>query len=80
MTAQTKNSKRTQREDTVEQPDERSRRHFLKVSSMLGLGVAFSPRTIADAFTSRTRTIQKEDTMTQRETLYAKFEGFEEKH
>jgi hypothetical protein len=32
---------------------------------MLGLAVAFGPRTIAEAFASRARTIQEEDTMTQ---------------
>src|SRR5258708_411430 len=50
---------------TMNQTDERSRRRFLKVSSMLGLATMFRPPTIADAFTSRTRTIQMEDTMTE---------------
>jgi pimeloyl-ACP methyl ester carboxylesterase len=49
----------------MNQTDERSRRRFLKVSSILGLAAMFRPRTIADAFTSRTRTIQIEDAMTE---------------
>ena len=50
MTAQTEKFKTTQREDTAKQPDNRSRRRFLKASSMLGLAAAFSPRTIGAAF------------------------------
>jgi uncharacterized protein (DUF1501 family) len=34
----------------MKQPDDRSRRRFLKGSSMLGLAVAFSPVTIGEAF------------------------------
>ena len=34
----------------MEQPDDRSRRAFLKASSMLGLAVAFGPATIGEAF------------------------------
>ena len=46
--------------------DERSRRHFLKVSSTFGLSVAVSPRTIVEAFTtSKNKNIQEENTMTQ---------------
>jgi len=48
------------------QPDDRSRRRFLKASSMLGLAAAFSPRTIAEAITnSNSRTDQMERIMTQ---------------
>ena len=32
----------------MKQTDDRSRRRFLKASSMLGLAVAFSPRSIAE--------------------------------
>src|SRR5271163_2637955 len=57
---------KTQKEDTMEQPDDRSRRRFLKASSMLGLAVAFSPGTPGEAFAdSQSKTIQEEDTMTQ---------------
>jgi pimeloyl-ACP methyl ester carboxylesterase len=50
----------------MKQPEDRSRRRFLKESSMLGLAVALSPGTIADAFAhSKSKTIQEEDTMTQ---------------
>ena len=34
----------------MKQPEDRSRRRFLKASSMLGLAVAFSPETIVEAF------------------------------
>src|SRR5271167_3893898 len=57
---------KTQKEDTMEQPDDRSRRRFLKASSMLGLAVAFSPGTTGEAFAdSQSKTIQEEDAMTQ---------------
>ena len=50
----------------MKQPGDRSRRRFLKASSMLGLAVAFRPRTTGEAFAdSQFKTIQKEDTMTQ---------------
>src|ERR1700694_305410 len=50
----------------MKQPDDRSRRRFLKESSMLGLAVALSPGTIADAFAdSKSRPTKKENTMTQ---------------
>src|SRR5499433_1744735 len=62
MTAQTEKSKTTQTEDAVKQPDDRSRRRFLKTSSMLGLAAAFSPRTIGSAFAdSKSKTAQTED-------------------
>jgi pimeloyl-ACP methyl ester carboxylesterase len=50
----------------MKQPDGRSRRRFLKASSMLGLAVTFSPATIGEAFAdSKSQTTQKENTMTQ---------------
>jgi hypothetical protein len=56
---------KTQKEDTMKQPDRSSRRRFLQASSLLGLAVAFSPAT-GEAFAdSQSKTIQKEDTMTQ---------------
>src|ERR1044071_5929363 len=47
------------------QPGDESRRHFLKVSSMLGLATAFSPRTIRAFADSKRQTSGKEDSMTQ---------------
>jgi pimeloyl-ACP methyl ester carboxylesterase len=49
----------------MKHPDDRSRRRFLKWSSMLGLAVAFSPRTIAEAFAGSKLTTKKENIMTQ---------------
>src|SRR5271168_5376740 len=50
----------------MRQPDDRSRRRFLKASSMLGLAAAFRPAAIGEAFAdSKSNTAQKEDTMTQ---------------
>jgi pimeloyl-ACP methyl ester carboxylesterase len=50
----------------MKQAEDRSRRRFLKQSSMLGLAVAFSPGTISEAFAdSKSKTIQEEETMTQ---------------
>jgi hypothetical protein len=49
---------------TSAQPDARSRRRFLKASSMLGVAVAFGPATIGEAFAD-SRIAEKEDTMTQ---------------
>jgi pimeloyl-ACP methyl ester carboxylesterase len=50
----------------MKQPEDRSRRSFLKASSMLGLAVAFSPRAIVEAFAaSKTKTIQKDNAMKQ---------------
>jgi pimeloyl-ACP methyl ester carboxylesterase len=47
-------------------PDQRSRRCFLKRSSMLGLAVTFGPATLGEAFAnSKFDTAQKENTMTQ---------------
>src|SRR5580704_5910465 len=50
----------------MKQPDDRSRRGFLKTSSMLGLAAAFGPATLGEAFAnSKSDTAQKENTMTQ---------------
>src|ERR1700690_2294437 len=50
----------------MKQPDDRSRRCFLKASSMLGLAVAFRPATVDEAFAdSKSSTAQGENTMTQ---------------
>jgi hypothetical protein len=50
----------------MKQPNDRSRRHFLKASSMLGLAVAFRPATIGKGFAgSKTNTAQEENTMAQ---------------
>jgi uncharacterized protein (DUF1501 family) len=49
----------------MKQPDGRSRRGFLKASSMLGLAAAFTP-IMGEAFTdSRSNTAEKENNMTQ---------------
>jgi uncharacterized protein (DUF1501 family) len=43
----------------MKQPEDRSRRRFLKASSMLGMAVAFSPGTIGEAFAdSKSKTTQ----------------------
>jgi hypothetical protein len=48
------------------QTDKRSRRRFLKVSSMFGLAVAFTPSRIANAFKNpKPNTTQEEATMTE---------------
>jgi hypothetical protein len=50
----------------MKQPDDRSRRCFLKASSMLGLAAVFSPATIGEAFADlKSKTTLKENTMTQ---------------
>jgi pimeloyl-ACP methyl ester carboxylesterase len=50
----------------MKQPDDSSRRGFLKASSTLGLAIAFSPATIGEAFAdSKSKTSHREDTMTQ---------------
>src|SRR5205809_180487 len=55
-----------QKENTMTQPDDGSRRRFLKVSSLLSLAVAFSPKTIVEAFANAKFGItKKDDTMTQ---------------
>jgi pimeloyl-ACP methyl ester carboxylesterase len=52
----------------MKQPDGGSRRRFLKVSSMLGLAVAFSPRTIAETVAESNAKITEEKMMTQAAT------------
>src|ERR1700722_12786794 len=48
------------------QPSDRSRRGFLKASSMLGSAVAFGPPTTGEAFAdSKSADTEKENTMTQ---------------
>src|SRR5580700_9262253 len=50
----------------MKQPDDRSRRCFLKASSMFGLAVAFRPATIGEAFAdSKSDNTQKENIMAQ---------------
>ncbi|HEX7318335.1 MAG TPA: epoxide hydrolase [Pyrinomonadaceae bacterium] len=49
----------------MKEPEERSRRRFLKASSMLGLAVAFSPGTMIEAFAGSKARINEEDNMTQ---------------
>jgi len=50
----------------MKEPDDRSRRCFIKASSMLGLAVAFRPAKIAEASAdSQPNTAQKENAMTQ---------------
>src|SRR5215813_4432535 len=59
-------SRTTKQEDTMKQRDDRSRRRFLKLSSMLGLTAALSPGAVAEIFAqSKFRAVQKENTMTQ---------------
>src|SRR6202051_5252198 len=48
----------------MKEPDGRSRRCFIKAGSMLGLGAAFMPPTIGEAFAD-SRIAGKEDTMTR---------------
>jgi hypothetical protein len=55
----------TRKEHPMKEPDDRSRRGFLKASSMLGLAVAFRPAAIGEGFAdSKSNTAQKENTMT----------------
>jgi pimeloyl-ACP methyl ester carboxylesterase len=49
----------------MKEPEERSRRRFLKASSMLGLAVAFSPGTMIEALAGSKSRINEEDNMTQ---------------
>jgi pimeloyl-ACP methyl ester carboxylesterase len=50
----------------MKEAEDSSRRRFLKTGSLLGLAAAFSPRTIADAFTnSNSKTNQMENSMTR---------------
>jgi pimeloyl-ACP methyl ester carboxylesterase len=50
----------------MKEPDDRSRRGFLKASSVVGLAVAFRPATIGEALAdSKSNIAHKEDTMSQ---------------
>jgi pimeloyl-ACP methyl ester carboxylesterase len=50
----------------MKQPHDRSRRGFLKASSMFGLAVAFSPAKIGEAFAdAKSKSIEKEGRMTE---------------
>jgi hypothetical protein len=50
----------------MKQPDDRSRRSFLKASSMLGLAVAFGPVAIGEALAeSKSKTTDEEEPMSQ---------------
>ena len=66
MKPQPNNSKTSQRPAVLKQPDDGSRRRFLKASSIFSLAVAFTPNTIVEAFTkSKTGIDQEEDFVTQ---------------
>ena len=49
MTVRTSKSEAAQKEPTMKPPDDRSRRRFLKTSSVFGMAIALSPRVIAEA-------------------------------
>ena len=50
----------------MKESDDRSRRCFLKASSMLGLAVAFEPAMIGEGFAdSKSNTAQRENTLAQ---------------
>jgi hypothetical protein len=51
-----------QSSEVVKEPDDRSRRRFLEVNSMLGLAAAFSPGTTGEAFAD-SRIAEEEDTL-----------------
>src|SRR5882672_9856088 len=66
MKSQNNDSKTSPRPAALKQPDDGSRRRFLKASSIFSLAVAFIPSPIADAFAnSKSKTTQEEETMTQ---------------
>src|SRR5262245_50588943 len=66
MIAQTKTFRTIRGKDMMKQPDVRSRRNFIRASSIFGLVAAFSPTLIREAFANpKLKTIQKENTMTQ---------------
>lgn len=48
MKAQDNNSKTSRRPAALKEPDDRSRRRFLKASSIFSLAAAFNPSTIAN--------------------------------
>src|SRR5208282_3341654 len=60
------------KEHPMKEPDDESRRYFLKASSMLGLAVAFRPATIGEPFAdSKFNAAQRGNTMTQASTTQA---------
>src|ERR1044072_4743080 len=60
------NSKTSQRLAELKEPDDGSRRRFLKASSIFSLAVAFTPNTIVEALTkAKTGIDQEEDFVTQ---------------
>jgi pimeloyl-ACP methyl ester carboxylesterase len=65
MTTQLKNPELLEKERTMKEPEDGSRRRFLKASSMLGLAVAFSPGTMIEAFAGSKSGINEENNMTQ---------------
>src|SRR6185369_5085499 len=66
MKPQPNNSKTSQRLAELKEPDDGSRRRFLKASSIFSLAVAFTPGTIVEAFTkSKSGIDQKENSVTQ---------------
>src|SRR5690242_11557689 len=65
MKSRDNHSKTSQRPAALKQPEEGSRRRFLKASSTFSLAVAFTPGAIAEAFSkSRFGIEEKEDFMT----------------
>src|SRR6266576_5505317 len=65
MKPQNNNSKTSQRPAALKQPDDGSRRRFLK-SSMFGLALALSPSAITEVFAdSKSGNIRKDNAMTQ---------------
>ena len=54
----------------MKEPDDTSRRRFLKASSMLGVAAAFGPAAIGEALAD-SRIAEKEDTMTQASAAHA---------
>src|ERR1041385_1366214 len=66
MKPQPNNSETSQRLAALKQPDDGSRRRFLKASSIFSLAVAFTPGTIVEAFIkSKSGIDQEEDFVTQ---------------
>ncbi len=56
----------------MKEPNDRSRRCFLEASSILGLGVAFGPATIGEAFAdSQSNPAQKENPIAQTSATHA---------
>jgi hypothetical protein len=58
--------------DIMKHPDDRSRRRFLKASSVVGLAVAFRSATIGEEFAdSKSTTAQEENNMNQTSAIQA---------